>query len=507
MNLRTAADQLIKPHVQQIDLRKRRYRTGDIIVLVQEVLETDHDDTKAFAELFSPDLEGLKMLFDFVDAHFNYVEDPNFNQWIQTPSFLWYTKRGDCKSYTVFISSVLRNMGIKHRIRYVGYGSSKYTHVYPVALLKGREVPLDVVWKKQEGGPFGQEKPFTKKKDYPVEGLYKLGTSDSTNVHEFIGQVEDAVAEMELALADIPDSIIEDGPGDVTTFTKGELDRFIWQDRYEILADQESNPVAADRYRSAAIAMEQGNIAGIGSVGDDAFGKQVKAILSKANRNNQLAFAPFQLEIPNPIPAKMKGFFKNVGNWFKKVGKAFTRLYKKFVNSIFKGVGKAMGPYFIYLFANKNRVKSPEIRRRIAQQQKTFNWIAKVGRLDHNQLKGTVLNGVKAKTGYTPEQIFKQGGTPEIAGPGFLAGLVGFVIKAIAWVVKTIEKIIGLFKKNKGEAGEIGEKNMSDPTLLEEEARLQKESGGSTDDLNKGGSGAFGIAAFSAIALAISQLA
>lgn len=507
MNLRTAADELIKPHEQKIDLRKRSYRTGDIMTLVQEVLETDYDDTEAFAGLFEPTIAGLKQLFDFVDANFQYVEDPDFNQWIQTPSFLWYTKRGDCKSFTVFISSVLRNMGVKHRIRYVGYGSRKYTHVYPVAILKGKQIPLDVVWKKQEGGRFGREKQYTTKKDYQVEGLYKLGTSDSTDVHEFIGQVENSLSQLEMVMADVPDSIIAEGPGDVTTFTKGELDRMIWMDRYNILADQEENPVVADRYRSAAIAMERGKITGIGNVGTDKFGQQVRDILSQAKRNNQMAFAPFQLEIPNPVPAKMKGFFKNVGKWFKKVGDTFAKLFKKFVNWIFKGVGKAMGPYFIYLFANKNRVKSPEIRRRIREQEKTFNWIAKVGRLDKTQLKNTVLNGIKEKTKLTPDQIFKQGGTPEIAGPGFLAGLVGFVIKAIGWVVRTIEKIVGLFKKNKGAAGEIGENNMSDPTLLEEEARLQKEAGGSTDDLNKGGNSAFGIAAFSAIALAISQLA
>ncbi len=140
------------------------------------------------------------------------------------------------------------------------------------------------------------------------------------------------------------------------------------------------------------------------------------------------------------------------------------------------------------------------MRRRIVEQQKTFNWITKVGRLDHNQLKGTVLNGIKDKTGLSPKEIFDQGGTPEIAGAGFLAGLVGFVIKAISWVVKTVEKVVGLFKKNKGEAGEIGEKNMSDPTLLEEEARLQKEAGGGLKDLNTSGGG-FGFAALAALAI------
>lgn len=499
MNLRAAADMMIKPHVERIDLRKRRFETTEIVALVQEVIDSDHDDTISFSRFFSPTMSGLKLLFDFVNDNFRYVADPDYNQWVQTPSFLWYTKRGDCKSFTVFISSILRNMGVPHNIRYVAYGGSKYTHVYPVALLNGKEIPIDVVWKKQEGGQFGREKNYTIKKDYYVEGLYKLGTTTSTvNVYDYIGKLETTVEQMKLALADVPESIVSDGPGDITTFTKGELDRWIWQERYNIFADQEKDPTVANQYRLAAKAMEQGNIAGIGNIlPEDPFLQQVKFILNEAKQNNQLAFQPFRLEIPNPVPAQMAGFFQDIGKFFKKVGDTFTDLFKQFVNWIFKGVGKSMGPYFIYLFANKNKVKSPEIRRRIDAQQKTFNWIASVGRLNLDQLKGTVLNGIKEQTGMTPGEVFKSGGTPEI---GSITAIVGVVIQSIRWVVQAVEKIVGLFKKNKGEAGEIGEKNMSDTGLLEEEARLQKETGGSTGDLNTRGGG-FGFAALAALAV------
>lgn len=491
MNLKSAADRLIKPHVQSVDLRKRSYRTLDIITLVQEVLSTDADDTQAFSRQFPHSVAGLRMLFDFVDHHISYIEDPRLNQWVQTPSFLWHTKRGDCKSFTVFISSVLRNMGFRHLIRYVSYGGSNYTHVYPVAIWQGKEIPLDVVWKKQEGGPFGREKSFTKKKDFIVEGLYKLGNvASSDDMRTYMGKVESAVAEMEAYLSEVPDSIIYEGPGDVTTFTKGQLDRHIWADRYQILADQEENGRVAQQYRAAAIAMQEGDIAGIGNIKSSAFGQEVKQILAKSLRENQPAFTPLTLEFPNPFPAEVRGFFKNVGKWFKKVGDSFAKLFKKFVNWIFKGVGKAMGPYFIYLFANKNKVKTPEIRRRIQEQEKTFNWIAKVGRLNHDQLKGTVLNGIKQKTGKSPKEIFQMGEAPEIAG--FLTGLVSIVIKSIGWVIKTIQKIVSLFKKSKTEAGVVNESNASDPTLLEEEARRQKEAGGSTEDLSK--EGGFGLA-------------
>ena len=166
------ANQKIKPAVLTKQLRRKDYRTRHIIDLVNEVLETDKDDTEAFAQEFTRNEFGLRDLFNFVDLTFRYVEDPKFNQWVQTPSYMyWVEKEGDCKSFTVFISSVLSNMGIPHIIRYVAYGTKDVKHVYPVALLNGRQIPMDVVYKKQQGGRFGTEKPYTKKIDFKVEGF------------------------------------------------------------------------------------------------------------------------------------------------------------------------------------------------------------------------------------------------------------------------------------------------------------------------------------------------
>lgn len=463
----------IKPHEPVVTLKQRQYKTDDIIREVQEVLRTDRDDTAEFSKDIPRTIDGLKMLFDFVFSHFTYVEDPDNNQWVQTPSFLAYTRRGDCKSFTVFISSVLQNMGISHIIRYVAYpGSRAIKHVYPVAILDGREVPMDVVWAKQEGGPFGREKKYSYKKDFKVEGLYKLGTT----AQEYVGQVQTTLEELQSAMADIPDSIVTSGPGDITTFTKGEMDRYIWQERYEIFARQEPDPTRAGQYRAAASAMERGSIAGISGIsGNDPFSIQVQNILAQAQKDTGLAFKPFTIQIPNPViqDAKMNGFLQDVGKFFKKVGDTIADLFKKLVNWIFKGVAQGMGPYFIFLFANKGQVKSPEIKRRIDAQQKTFDWIAKIGRLNKDQLMGAVLNGIKEKTSLTPPQIFTEGGTPEISGL-VLSTVLDKVIQAIGVVIEVIGKIISLFKKN-NDAGDVSKGNMSDVTLLEQEATLQKQ--------------------------------
>ncbi len=481
MNLTAAANVGISRPKGKKQLYKKDYKTNDIIELVQDVVSENAKDTAGFAQMFPATVAGLKQLFDFVHASFTYVEDPAGSQWVQTPAYLWQSKRGDCKSYTVFISSILQNIRVPHLIRYVAYGTSQYRHVYPVALLDGKELPMDVVWRKQEGGAFGQEKPYTKKKDFKMEGLYKLGnTYDEAAI---IGQLTQTLTEIEQATASIP-NVVNAGPGDLTTKSEGELERFILADRYRILGKMEPNPQKAGQYLAAARALEKGDIAGIGSLQNDPFGQQVAQILERTAKATAPAFPPFTVHIPNPIPPGVTGLFKSVGNFIKKVGNAISDAFKTFVNWIFKGIGKKMGPFFIFQFLRKNVIKSPKIKARLQAQDKAYNFIKKAGKFDDAKLKGIMLNGILETTGKTPKQIAEEGGAPQV---GALPAIVGVVIKAIGFVVEVIQKIAGLFKKGSNEAGQIDQTTMSDPSLFEEEARLQRASGASPTGEGGGG--------------------
>lgn len=460
----------IKPALDRKDLRKKSFRTNDIIKLVQEVIRTDVDDTEVLARRFTPDRAGFRALFDFVDAHFRYKEDPAGIQWVQSPSYLWKTRVGDCKSYTVFISSVLQNIGVPHLIRYVAYGGRQYRHVYPVALLNGEEIPLDVVWKKQERGPFGKEKRYKKKKDFRVEaGLYKLGNTIGSPFQEeaIIGAMQDNLAEIQAAAASIPNTI-DEGPGDVTEMTAGELDRFIRAGTYRAMADTTEHGGMKGQYLDAARAMEQGDIAGIGSLQNDPFGRQVEQFLAQSYKKNRPAFEPFVVRIPNPVPPQVTGLFSKVGDFIKKVSDTVKNAFKKLVNWVFKGAGMLMGPFFIFRFLKRNKVKSPRIKARLKAQDKSYRWIQRVGKFDDKQLQAVMMNGIIKHTGKTPGQIAAEGGAPAVGA----VPLVPTILKAIGVVVNVIQKIVGIFKKNKNEAGVVDQSTMSDPTLFEEEARL-----------------------------------
>lgn len=463
-------------------LRKTKYRTGDIIDVVQDIVNRYASETAVFSGKFQPTRGGLKKLFNWVDTNFVYREDPPDSQLVQTPAWLNRHKIGDCKSFTVFISSVLQNMGIDHLIRYTAYGTREFRHVYPVAILDGVEIPLDVVWKKQRGGHFGGEKKYTRKKDFKVKGLYQLGSIDGHmtehRANAIIGQLETTIAELDRHSSTLPSV---DPNDDVTTWTKGDAERAIIAERFRIMSNITKHGGKRGTYADAALALEQGSIAGIGSLKGNPFGKQVEKILQRTVVMTEPAFPPFEISVPTPPEVqnpRIEGLFKKIGKFFKKVGKAIGRLFKKFVNWIFKGAGKAMGPFFIFQFLNKRQIKSPEIKNRIKSQEKSFDFIRRVGKFDKNQLKGLMLNGILEKTGKSPRQIAKEGGVPQI---GAVAALAGIVIKAIGFVVKVIEKVASIFKRRKSDAGVIDESTMSDPSLFAEEARLQKPSSGEGD--------------------------
>jgi hypothetical protein len=497
----------VKPPVIRATLKQQTYKTRDIMREVQEVLTTDRDDTANFARKFTADLRGMKMLYDEVNERITYIEDPMNYQWVQTPSYLWHhTRRGDCKSLAVFISTVLQNMGVTHLVRYVSYDfttrKGRYTHVYVVAIINGQNIPLDVTYEQQDGASFGDEKPFARKFDYIMKpGLYKLGnvsTALTTREKQYVDDVEATVREMELALADIPDSVVTEGDGDITAMSDGQIERNVWKDRFRIYATHEVSPSRRQKYMDAAVAMETGSVAGIYGLDGDPLGRQVQSILKDTAKKQRPAFENFKIKLTQPADPALSGFFKKVGDFFKKVGNKIGDLFKKFVNWIWKGPAKAMGPYFLFLFANKNKVRSPEMKRRIKAQEKSFNFIVKAGKFKEDQLKGVMLNGIKENTGADTKDLFQAAKATHISGlPVLLAKAAAFVIKAVSWVIKVIQKVVSLFKKNKNEAGTIDEGNSSDVNLLVEEARLQEEaekgSGGASGGGSSSGGGSAGL--------------
>ncbi|MBY0485931.1 MAG: hypothetical protein K2P85_01870 [Flavobacteriaceae bacterium] len=84
--------------------------------------------------------ETTKKIHSFLFGNIQYQADGTV-QYIRSPSNSWKNRKTgiDCKSYSVFASSILANLGIKHYIRQIrqpSFNPEKFTHVYVV-------VPID----------------------------------------------------------------------------------------------------------------------------------------------------------------------------------------------------------------------------------------------------------------------------------------------------------------------------------------------------------------------------
>ncbi|MEM9991115.1 MAG: transglutaminase domain-containing protein [Bacteroidota bacterium] len=139
--------------------------------------------------------EKLHQLWRWVHHNFIYKEDPVGKQYIKHPARTYWDamegKYADCKSYTVFISMVLQKMGVPHLIRFTSYRDDKrIQHVYPVAIVEGKEIILDAI----KGAKFNHEYPYTKKIDKipnsvrdVAESIAGIGSSIGKSVN--LGQI------------------------------------------------------------------------------------------------------------------------------------------------------------------------------------------------------------------------------------------------------------------------------------------------------------------------------
>lgn len=153
------------------------HQNGDTWDIVNTVLKADKQskkDTEQLSKQFTRDKAGLRQLWLYVKNNFTYKEDENGQQWIKSPARLFHDKKGDCKSFTIFINSVLQNLKIDYITRFISQNSDKDpTHVYSIAVLGDEKIILDAVYHK-----FNEEPRHTKKYDYMTKISYLNGVKN-----------------------------------------------------------------------------------------------------------------------------------------------------------------------------------------------------------------------------------------------------------------------------------------------------------------------------------------
>ncbi|MFA5299165.1 MAG: hypothetical protein WC389_13235, partial [Lutibacter sp.] len=172
MYLKDIAERTIQPAIGKKTLIAHRYITPNIINEILKVDKTAFRDVARFMnEIHYKGLEDLsRKLHAFVRANISYVEDPLGEQFIKTPAATWKDKFADCKGYSIFLGSCLKSIGIPYSYRFVSFKQvPRYTHVYVITHGLNGNYIIDCCLPE-----FNTEKPYTYKKDYKMEGLYRI---------------------------------------------------------------------------------------------------------------------------------------------------------------------------------------------------------------------------------------------------------------------------------------------------------------------------------------------
>lgn len=146
-------DQIAAQYIEPAQGRVRdRFRNGSTQDIVRVILEADQLAAPYTDEFAAHIDEGdtlatCRRLHAFIQQNIEYREDPGGLQDIKSPGALFQSGFGDCKSFSVFTASVLRNLGIPYRYRFASYTEDgDVTHVYVVATDEdGSDVVIDAV--------------------------------------------------------------------------------------------------------------------------------------------------------------------------------------------------------------------------------------------------------------------------------------------------------------------------------------------------------------------------
>ena len=151
------------------------HKDGDVQDIINVILMADKvgaDYTKRLAKRLKRknDVDTLQGVYDFVKSNIRYkIDAPGFEK-VKSPGATWKDKYGDCKSHTVFVGSLIKNMGYDYFYRVAFYDPSNpyQGHIYTVAIVDDKEVVLDTV-----NTGFDKEESFWKAYDYSPNGNKK----------------------------------------------------------------------------------------------------------------------------------------------------------------------------------------------------------------------------------------------------------------------------------------------------------------------------------------------
>lgn len=184
----------------------------------------------AFAAAFERNYSGLYEIWDFTHRYIKYIADEPGEELVKDPRVTWADRSGDCKSFSLFIGSILKCLGIPYRYRFASYQGADPTHVYIIAKINRRDVIMDATIEK-----FDYEVAYKKKWDKMTQIKYLHGAGPA-----ILGHAKPTPAER---IADAPKIGTPKSFIDYSNLTEGQLTLRLLDEQIKILSNYYGDPI------------------------------------------------------------------------------------------------------------------------------------------------------------------------------------------------------------------------------------------------------------------------
>ncbi len=170
------------PKVQGRNETVKKYADlADTIKFIPQAVHITKHQTAKLAQVLKGQTlrQTCSNVWHFLYGHIRYQKDEQGKEQIRSPARSW-RDRGtgiDCDCFSVFASSLLTNLGIRHLLRITKYPHSKgsFSHIYVIVPNDRGYITMDCVT-----DSFDYEVPYTEKKDFNMELQFLNGFDGST---------------------------------------------------------------------------------------------------------------------------------------------------------------------------------------------------------------------------------------------------------------------------------------------------------------------------------------
>jgi hypothetical protein len=170
---------------------KENASLDDTIAFIHRVVGKTLSQTAGIAQKLSASTvyDTCRNIWNFVYDNVAYKKDDDGMEQIRSPRRTWKDRKTgvDCDCYSTFISSILTNLRIPHKLRITKYKRDHFQHIYPIVPDGGRMITIDCVTDQ-----FDYEVPYSDNKDITMnlqylDGLQGAGLGERGNDLVFDG--------------------------------------------------------------------------------------------------------------------------------------------------------------------------------------------------------------------------------------------------------------------------------------------------------------------------------